>query len=284
MKRFVALLLLFSLVCSLAACGDPAQQGNMQTTVETDPEATTDTVSVPETTVAATSVPETTAATVPVTEAATEPDNVSVIMSVAEFQLFIQEYLDLSDYELSYEYENQCSYERKGGGLGTPTRDIVVCGTKIDLGQMKVAALTAMGWTLVDNVSKDKQVEAHQYISSYTFQKNGMRMDIAIYNPSAQAVNFWDARVDTLYLYFYDVYEGTPKGGAPEFSAGGKINQDSTLYDILNAFGDPESVGFHCGTLYGGTSFSYITLEYGDMEIKLYGNGKILAYFYLRAA
>lgn len=278
MKRFTAFFLLFSLICSLAACGDLTPQSSEQTAAATVPVTTADTVSVP----------ETTAPAAPTTEATTAPTSASNPTPVSAFLLFIQDYLDLSEYNVSYSNDNHCRYSRKSANQTTVPADcyFVICGSKIEVGKMTVSDLTDLGWELVGNARR--YLAAHQSSSYYAFEKDGKRIQIEVYNPADQSIEFADATVSSVYIKNYDYADNYAKlETASEFSVSWKINQDSSLSGIVNAFGEPNEVEYyHADSKY--SSYSYIVLDYGDygkngsMTIKLSGSGNKIAEFTLR--
>ena len=279
MKRILIVILAAAMAISVAACGNKPDVSSSEVSTATSSASSNEKVDE-------TSKADSSSSSDVTTPAATSEIQVSNL-PVKEFPDFIKGYVDLSHYDVTQEnrwYTKKSEYgepyqfaENKDARLFTsPIR--IEGNTEIDVG-MSYADFTAQGWKSVDQSSLDVKIEPHKKMDEgMEYEYNGKKIKVYWGNTTASEVKLSEATVDSFDVRQFDPADDfrIPITSATSFLLNDKVNNHSDLKEIIETFGEPQTIHY----LFGWDS-STIVIAYDGYycsapEFYLSPDGKIL--------
>ena len=280
MKKLSALFLAFILIGLLAACN--SAQNSVENIVSAEDQTIEQTEEIK------------TAATDAAQETEGNKEQVNdQIMSPNAVQAYIQEMVDLSHYKtnnvsddsfvVSLDSEHYPDYKNDRDKHLLSDNSFKLNGNTTIAFDMKIADLRAQGWELKNLSDENTEITPNHATVDTTFTSSGKEVYINCSNNEENNITLKDSVVYGIKLKAYssDDYYAAKLETVPDFEIEGNINNDSSLKDIIKAYGEPISIYYHIVN----NNYSYIKVEYddlgtGNLFFTLSGDGKKIVEVY----
>lgn len=229
MKKLIALLLAFSMLAILCACGSSTKDAEQPTAAAEQAEAQNEKPAEP----------------------ATTADGLLTVVKE-----ILGDAISLDDYELYSEPEDEeyvHLYLLDGERIEMDYTITLDDGTTIQM-PMVYGELLDAGWT--SSVQWEEQAKANSLGSAAHTNANGKTISVSIINPTDETMNLADIWINQVTM-----------GGdyTEEFDIHG-IRAGSTIADVVAAWGNPYSIEYYCGENYTELDLNYESNDYGTLE------------------
>lgn len=272
MKKTLAFLIVLVLLISLPACGS----GSNSTTQNSNGTAASE------------NAKEETATDV--AESAT-----SNTEEIAKFENFIKDYVDLTHYDtvnttgskgsIALKDDYKPDYEtKKDVSLVNDIKVVYEDDIEIKKGT-KYQEFLDKGWEPKGDLDY-ASLENNYIYSGIDLYKNDKKIQISLMSDKKETTPIKDCVVATAIEYSYKLQDTAKKNSfdlskkdpsSPDYMINGKISKNSSLKDIISAFGEPTNIVNTEKAL----SISYYDAGNGELEFMLSPDGKVIASFIL---
>lgn len=250
MKKFTVLLVVISIVGTLAAC--------------TENPASSDQADTPATSQATEALPT--------TDTQEQSPTEEVLDDAALFQKYLSSCINIDHYSFTNDtFSLKKEYRiHSYNDLPKDGYIFVDVDTKISTGVTTVNELLEQGWELPASLTPEQKIGANIDVSSPELTKNGHTIRVGMHNDTDASVSLKDAKISHITLEQYDAHSPEIRlAEAADFSIDGIITHNSTLQNIVNVYSEPTSISFHSDLL-------YIRIEYNSLVFNISVDGNTI--------